>query len=341
MVTRRSFIQTLSFILGGTVSGFSIPRSGSEIMTVRGLIDSGDLGNTLIHEHILVDFIGASQYDPTRWNDDEVIRKVLPYLKELKDAGCQSLVDCTPNYLGRDVLLLQKLSELSGLNILTNTAYYGGSDRKFLPQHAFDDTADQLAMRWIREWTEGIDGTEVKPGFMKISVNPDHLSPISQKLVAAAAKTHLKTGLTIASHTGPAVAAFEEVAILNQEGVAADAFIWVHAQNENDKTHYVKAARSGMWVSLDGVNETNVSDYTSMLTSLKKDKCLHRILISHDAGWFEPGKPNGGTFRGYTTLFKKLLPSLTEHGFSKQEIEQLIRKNPENAFRIRVKKVSN
>lgn len=273
-------------------------------MTVNGFIDANDLGNTLIHEHILVDFIGAAQYDPSRWNDEEVIKKVLPFLKEVKGVGVNTVIDCTPNYLGRDVLLLQKLSELSGLNILTNTAYYGGSDHKFLPEHTFRETPAQLASRWIKEWEEGIEGTGIKPGFMKISVNPDHLSPVSQKLVEAAAKTHLKTGLTIASHTGPAVAAFEEVEILKREGVAPNAFIWVHAQNEKDWSHYVNAARAGIWVSLDGLNDTNVSSYVNMLTSLKKEKCLHRTLVSHDAGWFEPGKPDGGNFRGYTTLFQ-------------------------------------
>ena len=339
MVTRRSFIQALSFMAGGVLSGFSIvpPRPGNKIMTVNGTIDATAMGKTLIHEHILVDFIGAAAYRPDRWDDGEVIEKVLPYLKEIKNEGCETLIDCTPNYLGRDVLLLRKLSELSGLNILTNTAYYGGSDHKFLPQHTFSETAVQLSARWINEWETGIDGTGIKPGFMKISVNPDHLSPISQKLVEAAAKTHLKTGLTIASHTGPAVAAFEEIEILKQQGVAPSAFIWVHAQTEKERSLYVQAAHMGAWVSLDGLDETNVSTYADMLIFLKKEKCLHRALVSHDAGWYEPGKPNGGNFRGYTTLFKYLLPALEAKDFSKGEVQQLIQLNPQEAFWIRIR----
>ncbi|MBA4058486.1 MAG: aryldialkylphosphatase, partial [Marivirga sp.] len=260
--------------------------------------------------------------------------------KELKDSGCDSLIDCTPNYLGRDMLLLKKLSDLSGLHLISNTGYYGGSDHKFLPAHAFDETADQLADRWTKEWKTGIDGKGIKPGFMKLSVNPDKLSPVSQKLIEAAAKTHLRTGLTIASHTGPAVAAFEEAEILRKQGVQPDAFIWVHAQTETDKSNYIKAVRSGMWVSLDGLNEDNVSIYSGMLTTLKVEKCLHRILISHDAGWYDPRKPNGGDFRGFTTLFKKLIPELQRHGFSNEEIQQLVRKNPGEAFTIRIRKVT-
>jgi phosphotriesterase-related protein len=233
-------------------------------MTVRGPIDSAQMGNTLIHEHILVDFIGAKYSSPDRWNRDSVTEKVLPFLEELKNSGGQTLIDCTPNFLGRDVILLKDLSELSGLNIITNTGYYGGSDNKFLPDHAFTETHQALAARWINEWKRGIAPTSIKPGFIKISVNAEKLSAISEKLIRAAAITHLQTGLTIASHTGPAIPAFEQLEIVKKAGVHANAFIWVHAQNEKDKTTYVKAAREGAWVSLDGLNDTNVDQYVEL-----------------------------------------------------------------------------
>lgn len=308
-------------------------------MTVTGPISADELGTTLIHEHILVDFIGAAQYNPQRWNDDEVVEKVLPFLKEVRDAGCKSIIECTPNFLGRDVLLLRRLSRDSKLSIITNTGYYGGSDEKFLPPQVFTESSSQLSMRWVAEFENGIDGTDIKPGFMKISVNPGALTKVSQKLVEAAAKTHLQTGLTIASHTGPAIAAFEEIEILRKQGVSPEAFIWVHAQSEEDTNEHVRAVRTGMWVSLDGVSDSNIKQYTDTLVHLKKENSLHRILLSHDAGWYEPGKPNGGNFRGYTALFKLLLPALKEKGFSDKEINQLLVENPKNAFAINIRKL--
>jgi phosphotriesterase-related protein len=293
----------------------------------------------LIHEHILVDFIGAAQYDTGRWNDDDVVKKVLPFLQELRKAGCKSMVDCTPNFVGRDVALLQRLSRASGLMIITNTGYYGGSDEKYLPQQVFTESSSELAARWIAEWENGIDGTGIKPGFMKISVNPATLSTVSKKLVEAAGITHLKTGLTIASHTGPAIAAFEEIEILKKLGVAPDAFIWVHAQSEKDHSQHIKAARDGMWVSLDGVSDSNIPQYVDSLVLLKKEKLLNRVLISHDAGWYEPGKPDGGNFRGYTAIFKLLLPALKEKGFVNKEVDQLLIENPRQAFAIRVRRL--
>jgi phosphotriesterase-related protein len=295
------------------------------------------MGTSLIHEHILVDFIGAEKYDPARWKKEEVVEKVMPYLEELKHTRCTTLIECTPNYLGRDVKLLQNLSKLSGLNIITNTGYYGGSDNKFLPREAFSETDVQLADRWIKEFREGIDGTDIKPGFIKISVNNNSLSEISKKLIRAAGYCHLQTGLVIASHTGPAIPALEELDILETLGVAPDAFIWVHAQSEKNWEHYLTAAKEGAWVSLDGLNDKNVSDYVNMLLYMKKENFLHRALVSHDAGWYEPGKPMGGTFRGYTTLFLKLIPSLKQAAFTDTDIDQLLKNNPMKAFAIRTR----
>lgn len=338
---RRTFIKQ-SFLL--TSALFGVSRSDgaapkNRIMTVTGMIDPSAMKQTLVHEHILVDFIGAEEVNPPRWDRDAVMQKVLPYLQEVKSAGCNTLVDCTPNYLGRDVALLKQLSERVGLYILTNTGYYGGSDHKFLPPNAFTESAEQLSDRWLREWHHGIDGTPVRPGFMKISVNPSHLSDVSLKLITAAALTHLKSGLTIASHTGPAQPAFQQIEVLKLHRVDPSAFIWVHAQNEADHSEYVRAVHEGAWVSLDGLREENVADYVTRLTRLKKDKCLHRVLVSHDAGWYDPAKPDGGEFRPFTTLFRKLIPALEQEGFAETDILQLIQLNPANALVIGVKKL--
>ena len=42
----------------------------------------------------------------------------MPYLKELREAGRQTIVEITPMHVGRDPLALKRLSELSDLNII-------------------------------------------------------------------------------------------------------------------------------------------------------------------------------------------------------------------------------
>jgi len=335
---KHSYLLLLPFIAIIAVS-CNADRKTETIMTVNGPVTAKSTGIWLTHEHILVDFIGADSIKPGRYDRQSVISKVLPFLKEAKQMGCGTFADCTPAYIGRDPVLLKILSDSTGLNILTNTGYYGAVDNKYIPASAFTMTADELSQIWTSEWEKGIDNTGIKPGFIKIGVNRDSLSEFHAKLVKAAALTHLKTGLTIASHTGPALPAFQELDILRKEGVAPDAFIWVHAGNEKEITKLTEAAKMGAWISLDNLNDNNL-DYTiSVLKALRDKGYINKVLISHDAGWFDPGKTDGGDFRGFRTMFDKLIPSMKEEGFTGEEIEQVYVINPANAFSIRIRKL--
>jgi phosphotriesterase-related protein len=315
---------------------FSIPKANT-ILTVGGPIDASKMGVTLAHEHILVDFIGAENYDPTRWNRAEVVEAVLPELIRIKQLGVETLFEFTPAFLGRDVELLKELSTKSGLNIITNTGFYGAVNNKYLPAVAFKASADELARVWIDEFEKGIEGTGIKPGFIKISVNPETLSDLHKKLVQAAAITHLRTGLTIASHTGPGIPALEQIEVLNQSGVNPAAFVWVHAQNEENTDYYLQAASTNAWVSLDGVQQSNIANYLQLLHFMKEQGLLGKVLVSQDAGWYEPGKPWNGPSRSYTDIHHYLIPELKKSGFTKKNIKQIFELNPAEAFAVRIR----
>ena len=333
MLTRRKFL--FSFLV------LALPFQSKKkrlVMTVKGAVHASRLGLSLVHEHVLVDFIGADEISFSRWNRDEVVKKVLPYLIEMKQHGVKAFYECTPAFLGRDVKLLQQLSNETGLHIITNTGYYGAVKNKYLPAWSYTESAEQLAARWIKEFDSGIDGTVVRPGFIKIGVDSEGpLSDIHKKLVKAAAITHLTTGLTIFSHTGLAGAAFEQLQLLKDNGVATNAFVWVHAQNEKDVSRLIDAAKLGCWISLDGVGWGEIIRYVETLAQLKTAGLLHRVLISHDAGWYKPGEPDG-VYQGYQRIFLELLPALRSRGFRRRDIRQLLEENPEEAMYIRVRK---
>ncbi len=316
-------------------------KETSIVMTVKGSISSNDMGQTLSHEHVLVDFIGADSTGYHRWDKDEVTAKVLPYLQQIKELGIQTLVECTPQYLGRDPLLCKMLSEKSGIHILTNTGLYGAMKDQFIPQYAFTETADQLAERWIAEWKNGIEDTGIKPGFIKIAVARDSvLSELHAKLARAAAKTHLATGLTINSHTGPGSPAFHQLEILEEEGVAPEAFIWTHANRGTDDER-IRFAKQGGWISIDKMRDDpkQIESIVKMLSIMKASNVLNHVLLSHDAGWYHVGEQDGGDFRDYASLSLKLIPALKNSGFTDLEINQLLVENPKHAYTIRVRKI--
>ncbi len=317
------------------------------IMTVNGPIQPSEMGPTLTHEHVLVDFIGADSISFSHWNRDSVISKLMPVLLQAKESGVTTFFECTPKYLGRDPLILKQLSQKTGLNFITNTGYYGAYNR-YLPESMYTVDAMILADEWIAEFHNGIEDTGIKPGFIKIAVNPDDtLSPADKKLITAAAFTHLATGLTIASHTGPEKPAFAQIDILREMNVDPSAFIWVHAQRGTVEAN-IEAAAKGSWVSLDNVryrpdaepgSDYTVEWYADRIVELKKKGLLHKVLLSHDSGWYDPSKPGGGQINGYTDIFEYLIPVLKEKGITQEDIDQILSLNPAEAFKIRIRKL--
>jgi phosphotriesterase-related protein len=229
-------------------------------------------------------------------------------------------------------VLLRRLARASRLHILTNTGYYGAAGDRFLPPHAFRESADQLSARWIREAREGIDGTDIRPAFMKIGVDAGALSAVDEKLVRAAARTHRATGLPIYSHTGDGVAAMAQLAVLDEERAPLGAFVWVHAQNETDRSVHAGAARRGAWVSFDGVGPKSVDRHLALVLAMREAGLIRRVLLSHDAGWYHVGEPDGGTYRPHDLIFTDLLPALRDRGLSAAEIRQLTVDNPRRAL---------
>ena len=156
-------------ILGNSFDSNGIElKNKKEIITVNGRLASEKAGFTLPHEHLLVDFTGADHYDPLKWDRKQVIDAVKPFLDEIKLMGCSTFVDCTPEYLGRDPEMLKNLSDLTGLNIMTNTGYYGAQKNKFLPHSVFSQSEEAIAEIWIKEFNMVIGSSGIRPGFIKM-----------------------------------------------------------------------------------------------------------------------------------------------------------------------------
>ena len=334
---RRDFLHVLgtgtAALVVSAPSRAAAPR-GLTIETVRGPIPIAKLGRVLPHEHVLVDFIGAEAVSPSRYDASKVFDAVLPHLKRARELGAQSLFECTPRFLGRDPRLLARLSEASGMHLITNTGFYGARQNKFIPRYARREIAQQLAARWIGEFRDGIADTGIRPGFIKCGIDTEPtLSPIHRNLISGAALTHAATGLTIAVHTGrgPGLA---ELDVLREHRVAPSAFIWVHAHGAKDH-EILAAADRGAWLSFDGLNGSTLTRHLHLCNGMKQRGHLGRVLISHDAGWYDPAKPNGGEFRPFDLLFTTFVPMLRENGFSEAEIDQLTITNPAEAFAIR------
>ena len=282
---------------------------------------------TLIHEHVIVDFIGAAQWKPGRYDPAQVFAAALPHLKDLYAAGCRAMVEATPEHIGRDAALLGRLADASGIDIIPVTGIYGAGNQKFIPDFARTETAGQLAARWQREAGSGIGEAGIRPGLIKTGVNNAPLPEIERKLVLAAALAHKATGLTVASHTSTGKAALEQLDIFAAAGAPPQAFIWVHAQNEKDHALHLRVARAGAWVEFDGIRENTLDWHLECVRTMKDAGLIGRTLISQDSGWYHVGEPGGGAYRGYTLLFREFVPRLKAAGLA-ADVDRLLIENP-------------
>lgn len=304
----------------------------SKVITITGELPSEEMGFTLPHEHVIVDFIGADEVGKHRYNTEEVIKVMLPYLHEIKDLGVNTFVDCTPMYLARDIEILKNLAENTKLNFLTNTGIYGR--KPFIPKYAYDTSIDELAEQWIKEFKEGIEGTEIKPGFIKTAVDEGQFTNIEKKLIEAAALTSLETHLTIATHTCFGKKALQIIDILDQYDVKPHKWIFVHANLEEEVSLISDVAKRGAWIELDGVGQGHDIKILKIVKKLIDQGYQDQILLSQDAGCYYVGEPNGGEIRPFSFLLTHFIPKLRQYGISDELIDQFTYHNPSNAYAI-------
>jgi len=309
------------------------------IMTVLGAINPDELGKVLPHEHAAVDF-EAVEGKPYGDKLGDIEKVMTARLKELAARGYGGFVDCTPEYLGRDVELLHRISKQTGLHILTNTGYYGAMQDKFVPKHIQALTAEQISGRWVAEWEKGIGHSGVRPGFIKIGVDQGKLSDLDRKLVIAAALAHKQTGLTIACHTGEELAAVDVLETVIAQNVDPSSLIIVHAQGVGDPKTREKIARAGAWLEFEGISPGNCDKTLEMVKQMRDAGLLGRVLLSHDRGYYDPAQESGGLKEGENPMLAiedHFVPALREAGFDDAQIEALLVKNPARAFTIGIR----
>ena len=342
-MSRRRFLEQSAVVVAGiacSMPSLGATAAGAEavIQSVVGAVPAAKLGSALAHEHIMCDFIGAEQTGRHRWEVDAVVKRMLPVVAQLKERGVTGFFDCTPAYIGRDPRVLKKLAEATGLHIVTNTGYYGGAGDKFVPKHAYVETPDQLANRWVHEWDQGIEDTGVKPGFMKIGVDeakgdPPKLSDIDEKIVRASARASRRTGLSVTCHTGGGPAGLAATKLFIEAGGIPARFLVAHSDGHGIHINQ-QVAELGAWVSFDAISRQPLEQHLKLVTAMI-EKYAGRLLLSHDNGWYWVGQKDGGEVRDYNFISDTFLPALQKNDVSEAVVRKLTVENPANAFAIR------
>jgi phosphotriesterase-related protein len=304
--------------------------------TVLGDVPVAELGMILPHEHLFTDLRGPDTVDYAQADPNMVIDTMRPYLVAAEDAGVTALIECSTVGVGRNIEILRCLAEQTRIHIIAPTGIY---KEAFTPKSFLHCTVDDLVQLWTEEITQSIEGTPSKAGFIKIAVSDVGPTKLEERNIRAAARASLATGAAIASHTIGGRAVLEAIALLVDEGLPLEKFIWVHAESESDLSLHRQVADLGIYIEYDFIGQTNQDP----LAQVKKVRTMlelnygDRLLLSHDAGWFQPGRPHGqpeGGIRGYTYISDEFIPLLLSNGLDLETVKLLIETNPKRAFAL-------
>jgi phosphotriesterase-related protein len=307
------------------------------IQTVKGTVAVEALGLILPHEHLFTDLRGPLAPGYALAEPGAVAQVMGPYLCAAQAAGVSALVECSTVGVGRNVAVLRHLAGITDIHIVAPTGVYR---EEFVPPSLRGMSAEELSEEWVRELTEGIEGTDVRAGFIKISVSDDGPTPLEVRNLEAAARAGRQTGATIASHTASGALALRQMDILEAAELDLGRFIWVHANLEPDTALHLEAARRGVYVEFDAIGAEWQSQPAMLDYSLALIEAGYAgsLLLSHDAGWYDPsqadGQPEEGGVRGFTALVEEFIPALRSRGVSDDLVDLMTVTNPARAFAL-------
>ncbi|TNM59684.1 esterase [Streptomyces sp. NP160] len=297
--------------------------------TTLGPLAEQDCGLVLPHEHLVVDFRTPDEQPADALDVEEVVATMAPALADAGAAGVTVLVECTPPGLGRRADVLAAVSRAAGVPVVFATGVYR---EPWVPGWVYDASDTDLEEFMTRELTGGVDGTGVPAGFIKVSAGDDGLRPVEERVLRAAARAAVRTGALVGSHTADGRVVLQQIAVAAAEGLPPGRFLSIHTQLTADAGLRQAVVDAGAWIEYDHVGQGD--DAAALRLVLDSLEAGHedRLLVSHDAGWYDPALPGGGPRRPFTTLTGTFLPALREAGVPQQTVDVLTRRNPFRAF---------
>ena len=311
------------------------------INSVLGPLDTGSLGFTLPHEHVLTGSAGIQTTYPEFIDRQGTLDRAVAALKEAYDEGLRTLVDVTTMDLGRDIRLLEGVSRQSGVNIIAATGTW-----RDIPRVFWTATPDMVANLYVREIEEGIEGTGIKAGIIKVANDVGGVTPEGEIILRAAARAHNRTGVPISTHTwAPERVGEQQVRIFEEEGVDLDRVYIGHSNDTTDTDYLAGLLRKGVWIGLDRYpggrypGTPNWEERTETVKRLIDTGYAHRIMLSHDwsvtlsivsqAAQEERRRYNP---ESYLFIQRRVLPRLLELGASPDAVRMLNEENPRRFF---------
>ena len=262
------------------------------VNTVLGKISPEEIGRTLMHEHFIFGYPGFAG-DVTLGNSRrDLIEHALEKAIEIKALGIDTVIDATPNECGRDVEALKEISERSGLHIICSTGFFreaAGAPSYFtFRQELGYDIVEEIYEMFMKEITDGVADTGIKPGVIKLATGENSISEYETAFFKAAARAQKDTGTPIITHTEVGTMGPEQADLLLAEGGIANKISIGHMCGNKDINYHLEVLKRGVYDAFDRFAEENFfggpsdPDRIRLMQELIKHGYLNRLLMSTD-----------------------------------------------------------
>jgi phosphotriesterase-related protein len=319
------------------------------VQTVRGPVDTADLGQVLMHEHVFVLTADVQQNYPEEWGSEEArVADAVQKLTELAATGVRTIVDPTVIGLGRYIPRIQRIAEQVDLNIVVATGCYTYDDVPFFFHYrgpALDaavgaEVPDPMVDLFVGDIEDGITGTGVRAGVLKCAIDAQGMTAGVERVMRAVAKAHRRTGVPITVHTHPTSKQGLAVAdVLADEGVDPRRVVLGHSGDTTDVDHLGELADAGFLLGMDrfGINlDTTFEARADTLVEMCRRGYAESMVLSQDANcyidWLAPGVMDLLPQWRYTHIHEEVLPYVREHGVPEEQIETMLVDNPRRYF---------
>ena len=308
------------------------------VESVNGPLELDQLGPTLIHEHFRSTDEALRMQFPHLYDEDAEWEAAITDARAVAGHGIKTVVEPSAMFLTRDARFSKRVADESGLNIILATGVY---TYDHLPQPLMNRTEDQIAEIFVHEIEDGIQGTGIKPAFIKCAADEPGVTPNVEKIHRAAARASLQTGLPIMAHSRPASeTGLDQMRVFTEEGVDPAKVQIAHTGDTENLDYIEKLLDTGCWIGLDryGLDIFLPTERRNATTlALLERGYVERMFLSQDfcstLDWFtaevaEILRASEVPNWSMTFLFEQVIPTLKEGGMTDEQLGQMMEENP-------------
>ena len=230
----------------------------THVNTTLGLIHYDQLGKVDVHDHIILDRTNNERIPEDFHHTD--VDLIASDLSAWKTAGGGAIVDSSPIGAGRNVQLLEKISQVSQVPIIVSTGFHKLSYYP-LDHWLFSASTDELVEILSRECVDGVlidedypftsERSSIKANMLKVGVDSNGLTPVIRKMIDAVAIVMNKLGIPCMIHTEPGVPFDEVITYLEKVKISPSKVMICHMGKSLDSELFTELTEKGFFLEFD------------------------------------------------------------------------------------------